>query len=125
MGNEIVEKAAKKISGLVRDYYIEAEANYEVNSIIQSAITSATAKDKAEIERLKKFIIEECTDTAVELHAENEKQKQRIVKLEVEIKELTEALEWYADESINQHNYHATMNTDLTAKAREVLKGDE
>lgn len=34
---------------------------------------------------------------------------------------LREALEWYSDESINHHNYHATMGTDLTAKARAAL----
>lgn len=35
---------------------------------------------------------------------------------------LVEALKWYAEDSIDHHNYHSLMGTNLTKKAKEVLK---
>jgi hypothetical protein len=35
---------------------------------------------------------------------------------------LREGLKWYTHDTINHHNYHATMQTDLTKTARNTLK---
>lgn len=48
-------------------------------------------------------------------------QKQTHSALIKKVKIAMDALQFYADESINQHNYHSIMGTDLTATARTAL----
>ena len=46
--------------------------------------------------------------------------KERITQLEAAVKVLREANMFYEDDSINHHNYHSLMNTDLAKRAREA-----
>jgi hypothetical protein len=41
--------------------------------------------------------------------------------LERKLETATQALEWYAADSIDHHNYHALMGTKLTEKAKQAL----
>lgn len=47
-----------------------------------------------------------------------------IIELVERERKYREALEWYNDESINNHNYHSVMGTDLTFKAKQALSGE-
>lgn len=46
---------------------------------------------------------------------------QKCEELEGKLEEAVEVIRFYAADSIDHHNYHATMGTKLTTKARELL----
>lgn len=58
--------------------------------------------------------IEKCEDDIWTLMQANK-------QLHEALKIATDALEWYAEDSINNHRYHADMDNDLRVKAQVAL----